>query len=234
MKIQYAALLVGATALLAACDTGSSAPLDTDAQKASYAVGLNIGQSLTMAAGHLDVDAFARGVRDVMEGRDPVVDEAELQEALMRFSQQIEESMMQGQSDVAERNRREGEQYMAMNAGRPGVQTTGSGLQYEVLEDASGARPQEGDMVTIHYRGETHDGQEFDSSYGGEPITFQLEGGPDGLIQGFVEGLKLMPVGSKYRFVIPGDLAYGAMGHPGGSIGPEQTLVFEIELIEIG
>lgn len=231
MRIQHATALLGVTVLAAACGRGSSASLDTDSEKASYAVGLEIGSSLRQAAGHLDVDAFARGVDDILAGRDPAIDQMELQEALQRFSQQIQESIDREQSEVSERNRQEGEAYLAQNAERDGVQTTASGLQYEVLEEGTGARPRPSDQVRVHYRGTLVDGTEFDSSYErGEPATFGLQ--PGGLIAGFSEGVLLMPEGSKYRFVIPSDLAYGPQG-TAGAIGPDATLIFEVELLEI-
>lgn len=125
-------------------------------------------------------------------------------------------------------NREAGEAYLAENGAREGVTTTESGLQYEVLEEGDGPSPGPDDQVRIHYRGTLPDGTEFDSSYDGEPVVF----GVGGVIPGFSEGLQLMEVGSSYRFVIPSDIAYGPQGS-GGVIGPDATLIFEVELFEI-
>jgi len=229
LKIHNGTALIALALVAAACDSRSSASLDTDAQMASYAVGRDIGGSLQPAAGHLDLDAFARGVEDALAGRDPAIPEMEMQGALMRFSEQIQASMQEGQADLAAQNRLEGEQYMEVNRANPNVTTTASGLQWEVLEAGSGRRPGPEDEVTIHYRGILVDGTQFDSSYDrGEPTTFAVAG----VIEGFEEALQLMPVGSKYRFVIPSDLAYGPTG-TGGVIGPDATLIFEVELLDI-
>jgi FKBP-type peptidyl-prolyl cis-trans isomerase len=229
LRIQLVYALAGLGALMSAC--GGEAALRTDAQMASYAVGLDVGQSLSPAAGQLDVDAFMRGVEDALAGRDPVLADTTLQGALQRFSQTVQESMNQGMAAQAEENRREGEQYMALNGANPAVTTTPSGLQYEVLEEGDGPRPQPDDQVTVNYRGTLVDGTEFDASerHGG-PATFQV----GGVIPGFTEALQLMPVGSRYRIVIPSGLAYGPQGGgPASLIGPDATLVFEIELLSI-
>jgi len=139
-----------------------------------------------------------------------------------------EEQRAEGEA-ASERNLVEGEAYLAANATKEGVTTTDSGLQYEVLREGDGARPAGADRVSIHYRGTLIDGTEFDSSYErGEPAVF----GVGGVIGGFSEGLQLMTVGSHYRLVIPSDIGYGTQG-AGASIGPNATLVFEIELLEI-
>lgn len=225
MKIQRLVALAGA-ALLLGCGAGEAA-LDTDAQIASYAVGIDVGRSLSPAAGHLDIEAFARGVDDALAERDPVLADSILQGALQRFSQTIQESMTAELDAAGEGNRQEGEAYMAENAQRPEVTTTDSGLQYEVLEEGAGPRPVMGDSVTVDYTGTLIDGTEFDSG----TMTFQLQ--EDGMISGFTEAVQLIPVGGRYRFVIPGDLAYGPQGHPSGTIGPSETLIFEIELDSI-
>lgn len=126
-------------------------------------------------------------------------------------------------------NKAAGEAFLAENAKKPGVKTTASGLQYEVLTEGSGAAPKASDNVTVHYRGTTINGEEFDSSYGrGEPLTFPL----NRVIPGWTEGLQLMKEGAKYRLYIPSDLAYGERG-AGGVIGPNATLIFDVELIKI-
>jgi FKBP-type peptidyl-prolyl cis-trans isomerase len=229
LKTQYGTALVLLGLLTSACGGGEAA-LETDAQIASYAVGLDIGRSLSPAAGHLDVDAFARGVQDIMAEREPALADSVLQAALQRFSETIQTAMAEEAAAEGQANLEEGQQYMAENGAKPGVTTTESGVQYEVLQEGSGPRPQATDQVTIHYRGTLIDGTEFDSSHTrGQPTQF----GVNGVIPGFTEALQLMPVGSKYRVVIPAHLAYGEAGGPGGAIGPNETLIFEIELISI-
>jgi FKBP-type peptidyl-prolyl cis-trans isomerase FkpA len=228
LKTQYGILFIG-LALLAACDGGSSA-LDTDAQKASYAVGREIGTSLKPASGHLDMSAFRRGVEDVMADRESPVEDSVLQGALTRFSATIQESMNAEREQLAQTNRTEGEAFMRENGAKPGVTTTASGLQWEVMTQGTGPRPTEANEVRFHYKGTLIDGTEFDSSVGGEPMSISLA--PGGVIEGFREALLLMNQGSKYRIVIPGTLAYGPQGR-GEVIGPDATLVFELELVEI-
>ena len=231
MRPRASATVLLAALSVSACEggPGSSASLETDTQKASYAIGRNVGQNLAAASDHLDLDAFSRGVADMMAEREAPVPEEELQAALQAFSQTIREAQDAERTAASETNRREGEAFLAENAEREGVTTTESGLQYEVLEPGDGPTPAADDQVTIHYRGTLPDGTEFDSSYErGQPATF----GVSGVIPGFTEALQLMPVGSKYRFVIPSDLAYGPQGSP-PAIGPDQALVFEVEMLEI-
>jgi FKBP-type peptidyl-prolyl cis-trans isomerase len=212
---------------IAACETsgGGTASLETDDQKASYAVGLNVGSNMSQAHGVLDMEAFAEGVRTAMAGDDPALEPAELQAAMQHLNERITEVT----ESAAVANRQAGEAYLAENAEREGVTTTESGLQYEVLEEGDGQTPDAGAMVTINYRGTLVDGTEFDSSYErGEPATF----GVTQVIPGFSEALQLMSPGAHYRVVIPSDLAYGPQGSQ-GSIGPDETLIFEIEMISV-
>jgi FKBP-type peptidyl-prolyl cis-trans isomerase FklB len=227
LKTRFGIALLLVTLAAAACGGGEAA-LETDAQMASYAVGLDIGRSLQPAAGHLDVDAFARGVADVLAEREPALADSLLQGALQRFSDTIQAAMRAEEAAEGQANLEEGQKFMAENGAKTGVQTTASGIQYEVLQEGAGAKPTTADQVTIHYHGTLVDGTEFDSSVTrGEPVQF----GVTGVIPGFTEALQLMSVGSKYRVVIPPNLAYGETGN--GTIGPNETLIFEIELISI-
>jgi FKBP-type peptidyl-prolyl cis-trans isomerase len=228
LKTQYGTLLVLLGVAASGCGGGEAA-LETDAQMASYAVGLDIGRSLAPAAGHLDVDAFARGVADVMAEREPALADSVLQGALQRFSETIQAALQEEATAEGQANMEEGQKFMAENGAKAGVTTTASGVQYEVLQEGTGPKPQATDQVTVHYRGTLIDGTEFDSSIArGQPTQFAV----NGVIPGFTEALQLMSVGSKYRVVIPGHLAYGEQG-TGGAIGPNETLIFEIELISI-
>ena len=231
LRYQLGLALVGAS-LAVACGTSSSSSaspsLESDAQKASYAIGRDIGGSLRPAADQIDLDAFRQGVEDALAEREPALPEGELQEALQRFSTQIQQAQVDERLALATKNREAGEAYLAANAAKEGVTTTPSGLQYEVLTEGTGPKATAESEVTVHYRGTLVDGTEFDSSIGGEPATFPVSG----VIPGFSEGLMLMPRGSKSRLVIPGALGYGPQG-TGGAVGPDATLIFEVELLEV-
>jgi len=230
MRIRESVALVGAALLLSACtakNTGNAA-LESDDQKASYGIGLDMGRSLGPTKGRLDMAAFQKGIEDAMAGAEPALPDSVVQAALQKFSESIMETQRAERQALAEKNRTEGEAYLKENGARPGVTTTASGLQYEVLTQGSGPRPTADQQVRIHYKGTLIDGKEFDSSYGSDPITLPVSG----VIAGFSEALQLMPVGSKYRVVIPGNLGYGSEG-AGEDIGPNATLIFELELLEI-
>jgi FKBP-type peptidyl-prolyl cis-trans isomerase len=219
---------------LAACQAGDSAgtaSLDTDDEIASYGFGLDIGRSLEPTVSHLERGALIRGIEDALDGIDPAISTEVLAEVTQRVGTLIRDEQTAEFVALTESNRVEGEAYLESNADKEGVSVTASGLQYEVLREgeAGGAQPTITDQVTIHYRGTLLDGSEFDSSYSrDQPTTF----GVTGVIPGFSEGLQLMTVGSHYRFVIPSDMAYGPQG-TGPDIGPNATLIFEIELIEV-
>ena len=213
---------------LAGCQAGGTATLESDDQMSSYSIGLEIGTSLRSTGDHLDMPALLKGLDDALDERDPALPREDLQAARQRVAQLIQEEQVTEQASAGEKNQAEGEAYLAQNATKEGVTTTASGLQYEVLRGGDGPTPTRSNQVKIHYRGTLVDGTEFDSSYErGLPATF----GVTGVIAGFSEGLQLMSVGSKDRLVIPGNLAYGPGGQ--GSIGPNATLIFEIELLRV-
>lgn len=208
--------------------SGGSAALETDDQKASYGIGLNMGGQLEPAAERIDRAALMMGIEDALRGNDPAIPQQEMESILMAFGQEIEAAMAAERDAEAQENAVAGEAFLAQNARKAGVTTTPSGLQYEVLREGTGERPRRDQSVRLHYAGTLIDGTEFDSSYGGEPAVFPASG----LIPGFTEALLMMPVGSQYRIVIPSDIGYGPMGSP-PVIGPNATLIFEIELLEI-
>lgn len=225
--------LLGVSMVLAACSNGGtgsfdSAALDSNDQKASYGIGLNVGGQIADTKDRLDRAAFMRGIEDALQGRDPAIDRGELQTVLQTFGQEIQAAAMEARSRQGEENAAAGAAYLAENGARAEVTTTESGLQYEVLRAGEGAAPTLDDQVRLHYRGTLIDGTEFDSSYDGEPVVFQA----GRLIAGFSEALALMQPGSHFRVVIPSDIAYGPNGS-GGAIGPNATLIFEIELFEV-
>ena len=212
-----------------ACQGTETASLESDDQKASYAIGLDVGRNLSVVGDHLDLAALRVGIEDALAEREQQVPQEEIDRVMTALQETIQAEQQAEAEAEAASNRAEGEAYLAENGAREGVTTTASGLQYEVMREGEGAQPGPTDQVTIHYRGTLLDGSEFDSSYErDQPATFSVTG----VIPGFAEGLQLMELGSQYRFVIPGELAYGPAGSP-PSIGPDATLVFEVELLEI-
>ena len=221
-------LLLLGTAIGCARNSGSVA-LDSDGQKASYAIGYDLGQNLLVARDHLDMDILWAAIQDALAERDHRLSDEEVQTVMTTFNETLRSEMEAENLAEASRNLEEGVDYLEEHGARDGVTTTASGLQYEVLREGEGASPGPSDRVTIQYRGTLIDGTEFDSSYErGEPATFAVSN----VIPGFSEGLQLMPTGSHYRFVIPGDIGYGSQGAP-PDIGPNATLIFEVELLEI-
>jgi len=196
--------------------------LTTDADKLSYALGMMIGERVLKQYGEVDYDKLAEGMKAQHLGMKTSMDVAAAGEILAAYSQKA--AAEKSASVIAE-----GEAYLKANAAMDGVTVTDSGLQYSVMTAADGAKPAATDNVTVHYRGTLLDGTEFDSSYSrNEPATFQL----NGVIPGWTEGVQLMSEGSKFKFVIPYQLAYGERG-AGASIPPYSTLIFEVELIKI-
>ena len=191
--------------------------------KISYALGLSMGQNL-MGSGveKLNYQDLAAGIEDVLTHQQPKISYQEAQQVLGQFFQELE-------AKVAGAAKADGEKFLAENAKREGVKVTASGLQYEVLEPSLGQKPKATDTVRVHYEGTLIDGTVFDSSYKrGESISFPL----NGVIKGWTEGLQLMSVGSKYKFFIPYQLAYGERG-AGASIPPYAALIFTVELLGI-
>ncbi|MCP5454547.1 MAG: FKBP-type peptidyl-prolyl cis-trans isomerase [Spirochaetaceae bacterium] len=194
----------------------------TSAADASYAFGLAIGTSLKDTGVELDYDEFLKGMKDYIEDREQRMS---MEDAQMT----IQSAIMQAMQAIAARNSEAEAAFLAENGKKTGVTTTASGLQYEVIKLGTGPKPIESDTVRVDYVGTFLDGKEFDSSINaGEPVVFPVAM----VIPGWVEGLQLMPVGSKYKFYIPSALAYGEQGSQGG-IEPNKTLVFEVELLGI-
>lgn len=199
--------------------------LDTDKQKLSYIFGIQVGQNMIQEGVELDLEAFKAGVADMMAGNQPQLDQASAEKIIQEFQAQKAEEMAQ----VMNEKQAEAKTYMAENAKKDGVVTTDSGLQYQILEEGDGATPGAEDKVIAHYKGTLLDGTVFDSSYErGEPATFPV----NGVIQGWQETLQMMKEGGKWRIVVPANLAYGPRG-AGQLIGPNETLIFDIELIAI-
>lgn len=226
-KIALAAMLAGSVSL---AQSVQAQTLDTDEAKLSYSLGVMIGENILIHDFQtLDTEAFRLGIDTVYGNQDALMTPEEIMATMQAFQQTQMEAQREAFAAQADENLTLGQAYLAENSAKAGVTTTDSGLQYEQLEAGEGASPAVTDVVKVHYRGTLIDGTEFDSSYSrGEPISFPLSG----VIPGWTEGLQLMQVGEKARLVIPSDLAYGPNGM-GNAIGPNETLVFEVELIEI-
>lgn len=198
--------------------------------KVSYALGLGIGRQLSqMGADNLDIDDFAKAIKDILAGKKPEIDDAEAQTLVKNFFEKQEAKQRAAAAEKFKETKEKGEAYLAENAKKEGVVTLPSGLQYQVIKEGNGRRPKATDKVKCHYEGMLVDGTLFDSSIQrGEPATFPL----NGVIKGWTEGLQLMQEGAKYRFFIPYHLGYGENG-AGASIPPFAALVFDVELIEV-
>jgi FKBP-type peptidyl-prolyl cis-trans isomerase FklB len=195
----------------------------------SYSIGATIAGNLKQQGIDLDFAEFNKGLTDTLEGKKPRLDQAQMQKVMMAFQQEQQRAHQEKAAAAAGKNKEEGAAFLAKNAKEEGVVTTASGLQYKILKQGDGPKPAATDTVKVHYHGTLLSGKVFDSSVDrGEPISFPL----NGVIKGWTEGVQLMPVGSKFKFVIPSELAYGDAG-AGNDIGPGATLVFEVELLAI-
>jgi FKBP-type peptidyl-prolyl cis-trans isomerase FklB len=203
--------------------------LKTQKEKASYAIGLNIGRSLQSDSVDVDPDILLQGLRDALAGSEPLLTDDEAKEALSAVRAEVNKRQQERMQAAGETNRKQGEAFLAANKSKEGVVTLPSGLQYKILKQGTGPKPVPSDSVVCNYTGTLIDGTEFDSSYKrGEPATFPV----DHVIKGWTEALQLMPTGSKWQLFIPPELAYGQKG-AGADIGPNATLIFEVELISI-
>ncbi len=210
--------------------TVAAADLSTDKEQVSWVIGTQIGESLAEVQEEVELDMVIRAIRARVDGQEAVFDAETSNQIMMGFGERMQQRQIAKIAEQAAANAEEGRKFFAENGKKPEVKTTGSGLQYQVLGEGSGARPAADATVKVHYRGTLLSGETFDDSYArGEPAQFAL----NQVVPGWQEGLQLMPVGSKYRFWIPGELGYGEQGTPGGPIAPNATLVFEVELLEI-
>lgn len=203
--------------------------MQTDEQKVAYSIGLSIGANFKSQQLNLDADYVGAGIADALAGKEPRLSDAEMEAVMMSFQQKQMEKMQAAQDEESGKNQAASEAFLAENAAKEGVVTTESGLQYKVVTEGTGATPGPTDTVEVHYRGTLIDGTEFDSSYSrGQTVSFPV----NGVIAGWTEALQLMKEGAKYELYIPSDLAYGP-GGTGGPIGPNQALIFEVELISV-
>jgi FKBP-type peptidyl-prolyl cis-trans isomerase len=203
--------------------------LSTDKQKDSYALGMNIGRGLSQQPVDLDITSLLRGMKDALQKNKSQLTDDQIKAALAQLSSMANAKQDAASQAIGEANLKKGEEFLASNKTQEGVVTLPSGLQYKVLKTGTGPKPSASDTVVCDYRGTLIDGKEFDSSYKrGQSATFPV----NGVIKGWTEALQMMPVGSKWQLFIPPDLAYGSRS-AGADIGPNSTLVFEVELHSI-
>ena len=216
-------ILLG-TIILASCQQNiGKVELENELDSASYSIGVSIGSNIMKSPmQEMNYDAMMRGLMEVMEGEETEIDEHQANQIVTGYMQKIE-------MQVAQENLQAGRNFLAENGKRDGVVTTESGLQYLVIQEGTGPKPTLADQVKVHYHGTLLDGTVFDSSLENEPVTF----GVGRVIKGWQEALQLMPVGSKYKIWVPGELGYGLRPMPGGKIKPNDLLIFEVELFDI-
>ncbi|HKZ46030.1 MAG TPA: FKBP-type peptidyl-prolyl cis-trans isomerase [Thermodesulfobacteriota bacterium] len=228
MKVLIAVAL--SIVLVAGCvNAGDNTALKSEKDKVSYSIGLNIGNNFKSQSVDINPDILAKGVKDALSGSKSLMTEKEIQETMAAFQKEMNAKQTERIKALAEKNKKDGEAFLAENKKKEGVKTTASGMQYKIIKAGNGAKPKATDTVAVNYRGTLIDGTEFDSSYKrGEPTIFPL----NGIIPGWLEALQLMPVGSKWQLFLPPALAYGERGS-GREIGPNAALVFDVELLSI-
>jgi FKBP-type peptidyl-prolyl cis-trans isomerase FklB len=213
----------------AAAKSAATTALKTPKDKFSYALGMNLGASLHKQSVDVDPNMVAQGLRAALAGGKTLLTQEEAQTALMEVQNELRKKQQEKMQVAGEANKKEGEAFLASNKAKEGVVTLPSGLEYKILKEGNGPKPTASDSVVCNYRGTLINGTEFDSSYKrGQPATFPV----NGVIKGWTEALQLMPVGSKWQLFVPSSLAYAERG-AGGDIGPNATLIFEVELLSI-
>ena len=237
MKLQLLTV-IGAGAVLSLMAADESPLLKTPKDRISYAIGMDIGKSITNQSIDINPDALAAALKSVVTGAKPLLSDAEYQENMKTFRSDMQAKMMakraemqakqaEKSKEVGDKNKKDGETFLVENKKKDGVKTTPSGLEYKIITAGTGKIPSRNDTVVTQYRGSFIDGREFDSSYKrGEPFVTAVTN----VIKGWTEALTMMPVGSKWQLFIPADLAYGAGT---GSIPPNSTLLFDMELLGI-
>ncbi|HWC18124.1 MAG TPA: FKBP-type peptidyl-prolyl cis-trans isomerase [Terriglobales bacterium] len=203
--------------------------LSTQKDKVSYALGMNMAKNLQRQSVDVDADVLSRGLKDALAGNKTLLTEDEAKDTLTNLQNDMRAKQQEKMQQLGETNKKQGQDFLVANKGKEGVIALPSGLQYKILKEGTGPKPSASDSVVCNYRGTLINGTEFDSSYKrGQPATFPV----NGVIKGWTEALELMPVGSKWELFVPPDLAYGERG-AGADIGPNATLIFEVELLSI-
>jgi FKBP-type peptidyl-prolyl cis-trans isomerase len=228
MKLRLLTIL-GIALLASPANSEENLVLKSQKDKISYIIGMDIGRNLQKGSIDFDPDILAKGIKDALSGGKPLLTEQEVRETTAVFQKQLMAKQEEVAKKLGEKNKKEGESFLAENKKKEGVKTLPSGLQYKAIKEGTGKKPKITDTVTTHYRGTLIDGIEFDSSYRrGKPASFPV----NGVIPGWTEALQLMGEGAKWQLFVPPNLAYGERG-AGRDIGPNATLIFEIELISI-
>jgi len=215
--------------------TADASAIGSTAQQASYAMGVDIGRSLKQMKDQgteIDLKVFTEAMEAMFEGKEVKMTEAQAQEVMMKFLQEQQEKAAAKRAEDAKANLEKGEAFLKENATKEGVKTSASGLQYKITKEGEGKKPTKDDMVTVEYEGRLIDGTVFDSSKqnGGQPVTFPV----NQVIPGWSEAVQLMKEGGEATFYIPSKLAYRDQAVPGGKIGPNSTLVFDVKLVKVG
>ena len=203
--------------------------MNTLKEKISYIIGRDMASNFSKQGIEIEADQLLAGLKDAMAGKPSVLSAEETQQTMMQLQQEMEQKFQEKAGKAGEANRKEGQEFLASNKNKAGVNTLPSGLQYEILNEGTGKTPARTDNVTTHYKGTLIDGTVFDSSYErGQPATFPV----NGVIAGWTQALMMMKEGAKWRLYIPAELAYGAQG-AGADIGPNATLIFDVELLKV-
>jgi FKBP-type peptidyl-prolyl cis-trans isomerase FklB len=229
MKRRLAMAMCGAVALSGVAFAADAPELKTDKEKLSYGIGMDIGGNLKRQSVEVDPDLLAKGFKDSYGGGKTILTEDQARQAIADFQKMLMAKQAETMQKLSEKNKADGEKFLAENGKKEGVKTLPSGLQYKEITPGTGKSPKTTDTVTTHYKGTLIDGTEFDSSHKrGEPATFPVSG----VISGWTEALQLMKEGAKWQLFVPSNLAYGERG-AGREIGPNATLIFEVELISV-
>ena len=229
MKRRLAMAMCAAVALSGAAFAADAPELKNDKEKISYSIGMDIGGNLKRGSVEVDPDLLAKGLKDSYGGGKTILTEEEARKTIADFQKTLMAKQAETMQKLSEKNKADGEKFLAENAKKEGVKSLPSGLQYKEITPGTGKSPKTTDTVTTHYKGTLIDGTEFDSSYRrGEPATFPVSG----VIAGWTEALQLMKEGAKWQLYVPPNLAYGERG-AGREIGPNATLIFEVELISV-
>jgi FKBP-type peptidyl-prolyl cis-trans isomerase FklB len=203
--------------------------LNTLKEKISYIIGRDMASNFSKQGIEIEAEQLLAGLKDAMAGKPSAISAEETQKTMMQLQQEMEQKFQENAGKAGEANKKEGQEFLAANKTKAGVQTLPSGMQYEILNEGTGKTPSRTDNVTTHYKGTLIDGTVFDSSYErGQPATFPV----NGVIAGWTQALMMMKEGAKWRLYIPSELAYGAQG-AGADIGPNATLIFDVELLKV-
>jgi FKBP-type peptidyl-prolyl cis-trans isomerase FklB len=220
--------LVGFILAISQAWAADKVELKTDNDKLSYSIGVSVGKNFKLDGTEVNLDLMIKGFKAAIAGDKTALTEKEIQQIMGTYQMELRKHAMARNQLAIQENKKKGDAFLAENKAKNGVVTTDNGLQYKIIKSGSGKKPLESDMVEVNYRGSLIDGKEFDATQEGKPATLKVSS----LISGWKQALTMMPVGSKWQLVVPSQLAYGERG-VGNDIGPNQVLVFEVELVGI-